>query len=673
MSARNSDFEQLSDDEMIRVNRLCNEFEERWRRGEEPEVEEVMDSVGDAARQTLLSELLPIEISYRRQAGVAVSIDQYVQRFPSVDKDWLAAIVQEIDRGRSPEIPARLGDYTIVRRIGSGGMGTVYQANHERMGRTVAIKVLRPELAVQPQTMERFVREIRAVAKLSHPNVVAAYDSREENGMAYLVTEFIEGVNLSTLVKQRGPLPGEEAVQYVLQAAAGLQYAHEQGIVHRDIKPANLMLAESAIIKILDLGLARLRTAEDSEMTKTDMLMGTAAYMAPEQARRPKEADHRADIYSLGCTLYYLLTGAPVYAGDSVLETALAHAHEPVPTLSDLRPDVADVLNSILGRMLAKDPADRIQSMAEVIAELQRVASTYDGLPRPSTSTQIRGSTALEGHRTSSTRRYVFAVGGILMLLAIAAIGFAFWNPNAEPRSIGPNHPPRDERKEIENTTPADHWALSFNGKTSYVEAASPGIASEPVTMEAIVTVHEAHIGVVVVWFHGEWHAGLGVNLYGQWGLGYCRANTNELPPRYIHLYADTAEQVHTDQRIHLAAVFNGDELRFYVNGKERQLNKESGPPFGVVDRVYIGRNAPEEFLPGQDHPDRFFNGLIHAVRISNSVRYTSDFKPPEVLDAEPGDDSILVFNFEEGAGSETHDVLGRATARMVDAEWVQP
>lgn len=709
-----SEFEQLTEDVMIRVNRLCNEFEERWRRGERTAVEDVLDGVEEALRPTLLNELLPLEIAYRRRAGAVISIEQYLSRFPNVGRDWLAATLWDLEdrgaihtAGAAAATPTRLGDYTIVRRVGSGGMGTVYEAHHERMGRTVAIKVLRPELGFQPQAMERFIREIRAAASLAHPNIVAAYDSREENGVAYLVTEFVEGMDLSALVKQRGPLPSAEAIQIVRQAARGLQYAHERGVVHRDIKPQNLMvqwmesasssLRPSACVKILDFGLARLRSETDSQLTNTNMVLGTAAYMAPEQALRPKQVDHRADIYSLGCTMYYLLTGQPVYAGDTVFETALAHAKQPVPTLSALRPDAAPVLDPILGRMLAKEPAQRFQSMAAVIAELDAAANLFEPaavapgaanssrtaeLEQPSVTTVRPRATSAAGAkgpprarppRTSPLRR-VLASGGVLALVVVGIVGFALWNPTREPEPKISRYSPTGNRTRTDATRPAERWALSFNGTTSYVEAASPGFAGEPVTLEAIVTVHETRMAVLLVWFHERWHAGLGLNLHGTWSLGHCRVDADEKSSFYGAEHAYAIEPVSTHQRLHLAAVFNGDERWFFVNGEQQQLKTApDSNTTGKLKRIYVGRGPPLELEPDQPHPDRFFNGLVHAVRISQGIRYTSNFEPPAAFGEEPADDSIVAFNFEEGTGNVTHDVLGRATARTSDAKWVQP
>lgn len=270
-----------------------------------------------------------------------------------------------------------LGDYVLLDRIGAGGMGQVFKAMHHRMERVVALKVLSPKMTSSPDAIHRFEREMKAAARLSHPNIVTAFDARHDDGVIYLVMEYVDGIDLSRLVREKGPLAVETAVDYIVQTARGLAHAHAAGIVHRDIKPANLLLDKSGTVKILDMGLARLRQPEnaakkpgDSGNTDDENIVGTVDYMSPEQAFDPRDTSPTSDIYSLGCTLYYLLTGKTIYDGDTIMSRILAHREAPIPQFRKHRKGVPDSVETVFRKMVAKEAKDRYQSMNDVIAAL---------------------------------------------------------------------------------------------------------------------------------------------------------------------------------------------------------------------------------------------------------------------------------------------------------------
>jgi serine/threonine-protein kinase len=355
-------------------------------------------------------------------------------------RDWLTAYqVQMVLRGRATELVC--GPFVLLERLGEGGMGQVFKARHRALGRIVALKRLRRAALVNPVAVPRFEREVRAAARLTHPNVVRAFDAGQSDGTYYLAMEFMEGVDLFQLIQQGGPLPVPQAVDYLRQAALGLQHAHESGFIHRDIKPANLFVthkwthsrasspvasrpASSAclslpdvadypwgIVKILDFGLARLQDPEvhasEAALTQLGAVMGTPDFLAPEQAFDSSAIDIRADLYSLGCTLYFLLTGRVPFPGGSLSEKLVKHrSHEPDPVeqtrRNNLRArpsadgEVPAAVGEVVRKLMAKRPQKRYQTpleLAEALAALQPRSAPAAATPLPSNkSTCVRMS-----------------------------------------------------------------------------------------------------------------------------------------------------------------------------------------------------------------------------------------------------------------------------------------
>ncbi|MGE3808855.1 MAG: bifunctional serine/threonine-protein kinase/formylglycine-generating enzyme family protein, partial [Gemmataceae bacterium] len=399
----------------------------------------------------------------------------------------------------------KLGEYILLDVIGAGGMGVVYRARHAFMNRVVALKTLHPQ-AVNQSALDRFEREVKLAAKVSHLNIVTAYDAGVQAGIHYLVMEYIDGTDLASLVKKQGPLPFARAIDYTLQTAEGLRYAHEIGLVHRDIKPHNLLLDKSGTIKILDLGLARLNTSltglsdqgaeRSADLTRTGTVLGTFHFMAPEQARNTKLADQRADIYSLGCTLHYLLAGKPLFTGETLMEIFLAHQQDPVPSLAATGQGVPAAVDKIWQKMVAKQPEQRQQSIAEVIRDLRaalgpaphaiarqpttnRQAAPVKPVPVNS-ATEVLASPRLDvaakevGGRKPS-RRWL-AAGAIALLVLVGIVAFSGSEGRKEEKPAP--KPPSDGLAESDT----NHLGMRFKR----IRAGSFRMGSSPADIERI-------------------------------------------------------------------------------------------------------------------------------------------------------------------------------------------
>ncbi len=268
-----------------------------------------------------------------------------------------------------------VGKYRVLSHLASGGMGVVYKARDEELGRVVALKILARDLANSPERVERFRREARHAARLHHENIVTIYEFGEFKDLQYLALEYVDGIDLLHYIIEKGHLDVEEACCIVIQAACALEHSFEQGIIHRDIKPSNLLIARrrgELQVKLTDLGIAHEVQTDESRMTGAGMIVGTIDYLAPEQARNSSTADIRSDIYSLGCTLHEMLCGQPPFHG-SLTELVYKHAEEAPPDICSLQPDVPADLAAILRKMLAKQPGDRYQTPTELLADLRRV------------------------------------------------------------------------------------------------------------------------------------------------------------------------------------------------------------------------------------------------------------------------------------------------------------
>jgi serine/threonine protein kinase len=424
----------------------CEAFEQAWMDGGRPRIEEYLDGAPHDARPLLAVKLLRIELDWRCRRGEFPDIEEYRTRFPTLEsalRTWLEqakAGAAQIStppppstpdtalhasasnwsqlQGNAPALPQFLGEYELLESLGTGGMGEVYRARHRRLGKIVALKVLPAGSQGSRERVARFLCEIRAIGDLDHPNVVEAHDAGEEGGIVYLAMKLVEGEDLFRLVQRVGPLPVVEACGLVRQAALGLEYLHQHGLVHRDVKPSNIMRAVDGAVKVLDLGLAR-RGMEVSKdyLTPTGHCMGTPDFLAPEQAKDAALADARADVYSLGCTLFYLLTGRSPFAHRTGLYQKLeAHQAETPADVRSARPEVPEALAMFLGRMLAKRPEDRPQTAAEVAMALTGFSDSLTPSEEP-----LRQAPPLQPRRNSRWRWWLAAALPLAGLLGLAA------------------------------------------------------------------------------------------------------------------------------------------------------------------------------------------------------------------------------------------------------------
>jgi serine/threonine protein kinase len=380
-------------------------------------------------------------------------------------------------------------DYRVLRELGRGGMGVVYLAENKLMGRKEVLKVLSSHLISRPAALDRFLREIRNAAQLHHPNIVTAFAALRVGEGLVLAMEYVEGFDLARVVKANGPLPAAHACNYVQQAALGLQHAFEHGMVHRDIKPGNLMLARQsnrALIKVLDFGLAKVQSEGPvaGGLTHEGQMLGTPDYVAPEQIRNARNADIRADIYSLGCTLYYLLTAGPPFQGTSLYDILQAHHSMDATPLNLVRPDVPVEVAAIAAKMMAKEPEQRFQEPREVARALEPFFKKGSAASVGSKPDLSRATPPELKHKTAGT-------GPVLDRTLV----------ESEPASLPPGRPPGMKAQPV----PAWESMVDFKA-TEPSPAAAPAVASRrlpPWTWPA------AAVGVLLLGLMSLWGTGV--------------------------------------------------------------------------------------------------------------------------------------------------------------------
>jgi predicted Ser/Thr protein kinase len=304
--------------------------------------------------------------------------------------------------------------YELEELVGTGGMSSVFRAHDRLLDRKVALKILHQQYSGDEEYVERFRREARAVAALSHPNIVTVIDRGEHDGRQFIVFEYVDGENLKRLIERRGPAPVSTALELAMEIARALSFAHQQGLVHRDVKPQNVLLNGDGRAKVTDFGIARSLDVQHG-MTQTGTVLGTSDYIAPEQAQGQRVDEH-TDVYSLGIVLYELLTGEVPFAGENFVAVAMRHINEPPPSVRARRPDVSPRIEAAVQRAMAKNPEDRFQTMAEFCQELEACLAEYQA----AAGTQLAPAVAKPPRRRRSG---ISPWPLVLVLAALIAIG----------------------------------------------------------------------------------------------------------------------------------------------------------------------------------------------------------------------------------------------------------
>ncbi len=602
---------------------------------------------------------------------------------------------QSIDSSLHLAAGSQIAEYQIIKVIGEGGMGTVYEAVHTQLRRKVALKILKKQHESSPEVKQRFLREIRAVGVLSHPGIVQAFDARYEvDGPILLAFELLHGADLNKVLKSDYPISIADSCEIARQVAEGLQHIQDNALVHRDIKPSNLFCATesdsrnnnaSVSIKILDLGLAVLNSdTTDITLTSMGQIVGTIDYIAPEQIQSSRAVDIRADIYSLGCTLYHLLAGAPPFH-EYVGTYNKLHAHKEVPPkpIKELNKDVPDGLCHIVMKLLEKKADDRYELPFEICEALSPYCSSHNllqlgrsigtdvnnnikmSLAAGQDATRNAVNTSVSYVETSPrqeksyrTRKWFawFVFFSLIMLVSLV-----FFRNAPSMVAINPAIP-----KDLPALAPHVSSVLMFDGVDDTIETPFKYFDGNPITFEIWFTLFATPDRRSKTLVSNAETAGISLEIKEDNYLRFLLHDGKDYRSVIVR------NCIVPGKKTHVAAVYDGISIQLYVNGTR------NGPPVPVRSRhrasplpIHLGAN-PDPVLAGRDVAglrDNFF-GVIHQFRISSEARYTTDFTPDKILASESSTE--LLYHIDSGQGDTIKDLSGNGKhGRIIGGEWI--
>ncbi|HUG18418.1 MAG TPA: serine/threonine-protein kinase [Planctomycetaceae bacterium] len=548
-----------------------------------------------------------------------------------------------------------LGVYVIQDILGCGGIGRVYRARHRMMQRDVAVKVLSRKVLTKPAARSRFQREMQVAARLTHPNLVMSFDAGEHEGEPYLVMEYIPGSNLQQLVKQDGPLDAMRTIELLIQIARGLEYAHGQGIIHRDIKPANLILDPEGTVKVLDLGLAQhlcvTVVGSVDRPARQGAIVGTPDFMSPEQSYDFRQIDERSDIYSLGCTLFYLLTGRPMFEGASAHQKIYSHRNHESPSLSDFRDDVSPELEAIYRRMTAKEREDRYSSATEVRQALE-------GLVNSDAETSIRPATTKTNEKDPQTRNTsehqpmlnwpVVLVSTVSFLLCLFA--FQQFGPDPQGTALAPLDVSADAQSTVPQSDPNSliihsseiGFALEFDGHSQVILPEYVFEEDHVLIVELDVTpLLAARSPTRSVFSHYDARRGWTLQIQNDyWNL--CLGE-REFPLVQLN----SVQPIRRGELSHLSIVVHPGYAGLYLDDQLQAEWEGVGEILPAEGTMTVGY---ENSTPG-------FEGKIQSIRLSKAGRLLVDETGRRLLPESR--DIVAEYRFEQGEGSLLGDSSG--------------